>query len=104
MPPNITPINPALKGLPEHLKDPANFPDIQSKILATLQSSCGHSELLDFAKCEKCTANMLKRRKLLKQLGFKNPAQYMEWRKTHEEIQRRFPLVDWKKKAFIANL
>jgi hypothetical protein len=38
---------------------------------------------------------MLDRRKLLKKLGFKNPSQYMAWKKIHTEIKERFPLVDW---------
>lgn len=94
-------INPLLDSLPEFLKDPANFEKIQKSILMTFISTCGHSEIMDWAKCDKCTKKMLERRKLLKKLGFKNPAQYMAWRKTHEKIKVMYPLVDWKSKTSI---
>jgi len=89
-------VNPLIADLPEYLKNPANFAEIQKKIIASVQTSCTHSDVFEMAKCEKCTKKMLERRKLLKKLGFKNPRQYMEWRKIHEEVRRRFPLMDWK--------
>ena len=82
--------------LPEYLKDPANFEDIQKKVFKTLEGTCTHTEIMEMAKCSKCTKKMLERRALLKALGFKNPAQYMAWRKTHAKIRELFPLVDWK--------
>jgi hypothetical protein len=94
-------LNPLIADLPEHLKNPANYDEIQAKIIASVQTSCTHSDVFEMAKCEKCTKKMLNRRKLLKSLGFKNPRQYMEWRKTHEEIKKRYPLVDWKRKKLI---
>jgi hypothetical protein len=89
-------LHPLLKSLPSHLKDHTKFYDIQKKILETIMTSCTHSDLVGFAKCSKCTKNMLKRRKLLRDLGFKNPAQYMAWRMVHEEIKKKVPLVQWK--------
>lgn len=86
-----------LASLPDYLKNPANYLEVQKKILKTVYSNCGHSELLDWSKCSKCTNKMLERRKLLKKLGFKHPAQYMLWRRVHEEIKKRMPLVKWKK-------
>lgn len=85
-----------LKDLPDFLKNPANYEDVQKKILNTILTSCNHSEMIDFAKCKKCTKKMLERRKLLKELGFKNAAQYMAWRRVHETIKKRFPLMDFK--------
>lgn len=89
-------VHPLLASLPPHLKDHAKYYDIQKKILETIASTCTHSELIDFASCPKCTGNMLKRRKLLRELGFKNPAQYMAWRMVNEEIKKRVPLIQWK--------
>ena len=91
--------NPLIADLPEYLKDPANYEEIQRKILKTFTSTCGHTEIMQWAECEKCTKKMLDRRKLLKELGFKNPRQYMAWRKTHETIKERFPLMDWKNRG-----
>ena len=31
----------------------------------------------------------------MKNYGFKNPKQYFEWRRVHQEIRRRYPLMDW---------
>lgn len=94
---NIKPrYNPLISSLPEYLKNPANYEEIRKKILESIMTNCSHSDIQEFAKCPKCTEKMLERRKLLKKLGFKNPAQYRAWQKTHEEIKKRFPLVDWK--------
>lgn len=89
-------VNP-LDGLPEFLKDPKNYKKVQKALLDTL--SCGklHSDPLQSMNCKKCTENMVKRRELMKKFGFKSAAQYMAWRKTHEEIRRMMPLVDWEK-------
>ena len=93
--------NPIFNGMPKFLKDPANFDDIRKQIFATVQTTCSHASLLEYASCKKCTEKMLERRRLLKNLGFKNPAQYMEWQKVHLKIKETMPLVDWKKKEFI---
>lgn len=93
--------NPLLKGLPKYLQDPANYYDIKKKIWETLQGTCSHAEIYEMATCPKCSEKMLERRKLLKNLGFKNPQQYREWDKTHQEVRKRFPLVDWKSRKFI---
>ena len=84
------------KGLSDYVKNPANFDRIQKSLIQTLATNCSHSEVSDYAKCKKCTQKMLERRKLLKKYGFKNPAQYMAWRKTHEYIKEKYPLMDWK--------
>jgi len=89
-------LNPLVASLPEHLKNPANFEKYNQMILNTFISTCNHTDIHEWAMCEKCTNKMLDRRKLLKKLGFKNPAQYMAWKKIHEEIKTRMPLVDWK--------
>lgn len=99
---NLKPkVNPIIASLPEHLKNPANYQKIQKAILETFISTCGHSDMMEWAKCKICTAKMLDRRHLLKKLGFKHPAQYMAWKKIHETIATRFPLVDWEKNKLI---
>jgi len=93
--------NPLLDSLPKRLKDPANYQDIKKQIWESVQTTCLHNEVWEMAQCPKCTEKMLERRRLLKKLGFKNPAQYREWDKVHTEIIRRYPLVDWHKNQFI---
>ena len=92
------------RSMSKELKDPANFERIQRSIIETLQTTCSHNDVMEWAECPKCTDKMKERRALLKKLGFKNAGQYMAWRKVHEEIQARYPLVDWSKKEFVANL
>jgi hypothetical protein len=94
--------DPLTASLSKYLKDPANYHDIMRQVIASVQSTCTHSDVFEMAKCKKCTENMLNRRKLLKKLGFKNPRQFMVWRRTHEEIIKRFPLVDWERNKFIS--
>lgn len=94
-------ISPLIASLPPHLKDPANFERIQKEVLNTFISTCGHSDVLEWSSCKKCTEKMINRRLLLRKLGFKNPGQYMIWRKIHEEIKTRMPLVDWKSRKTI---
>lgn len=84
-----------LDGLPEFLKDPANYMKVQRALLETLTCGKSHSELLNMADCKKCKENMLIRRELMKRFGFKHPAMYMAWRKTHEYIKASVPLDEY---------
>lgn len=81
-----------LDGMPDSLKDPRNYMKIQRALLETLACGKSHSDLLAMSECKKCQENMLMRRALLKKLGFKHPAMYMAWKKTHEYIKERMPL------------
>lgn len=89
-------LHPLLAILPPLLKDPANYQKIRKAILETFISTCDHSEIGEWAKCRKCQNKMDERRLLLRRLGFKNPKQYMLWQRTHEEVSRRMPLINWK--------
>jgi len=83
--------DPLLASLPDHLKDPKNYEKIRRAVLDTLICPTTHSDVVKMAECPKCTENMLVRRKLLKELGFKSPAQYLAWQKVHETIKERVP-------------
>lgn len=85
-------IDPLLAMLPDFVKDHKNYYKIQKALLETLSCRKSHSDPLDMAKCKKCTENMQVRRALLKKFGFVNSAQYMAWRRIHEEIKKRVPL------------
>lgn len=89
--------NPLLAGLPQHLKDPKNFLPVQKALLETLTCGKSHSDPSQMFHCKKCTENMVKRRELMRRLGFKSPQQYMEWRRVHEEIKKRMPLDKYNK-------
>lgn len=89
--------DPLTAGLSDYLKNPANFEEVQKIIFNSFQTTCSHSSPAEMAVCPKCTEKMLVRRKTLKKLGFKNPAQYMQWQKIHATIKQKYPLVDWSK-------
>ena len=91
-------LHPPLAVLPPHLKDPANYDKIQKTIVQSFAGKHSHGEVIEWAQCADCQRRFSNRRHVLKTLGFKNPAQYMLWKKIHTEIKSRFPLVDWKKK------
>lgn len=84
-------VNP-LDGLPDWVKHPKNYEKIQRALLETLTCGKLHSDPAQSLHCAKCTQNMVERRKLMQKFGFKNAAQYMAWRKTHEEIKNKVPL------------
>ena len=89
--------NPLTDGLSPYLKNQANFKTIMKMVIDSVQTKCFHNDVIEMAGCKICSEKMLERRKLLKKLGFKNPRQFMGWRRIHEEIVKRYPLVDWKK-------
>lgn len=89
---------PVLAGLPQHLKDPEIYPKIQKALLETLASSHSHGDMLEWSNCVPCQAKMHEHAELMRKLGFASGAQYMAWRKVHETITRRSPLVQWKNK------
>ena len=89
-------VSPLLESLPDYLKEPANYYKVQKAIVDSVQTTCNHGDVLEMAECKKCTDMMLKRRKLMRELGFKNAGQYLAWKKVHEEIKAQYPLMDFK--------
>ena len=84
-------LHPLLEMLPLHLKDPKNYFRIKKEILDTVLTNCGHDSITKMAECKKCSENMMKRRLLLKRLGFKNPQQYHMWQKIHDKGMELYP-------------
>lgn len=79
-------------GMPEYLKDPANFERIQRAIFEAGASTCGHSELIEWSGCWKCQMKQKDRSEMIQRLGFRSPAQYLAWVKVHTVIKERVPL------------
>ena len=80
-------VNPLVAMLPEYLKDPANYEKVQRLIVETLASNHSHGEVIEWASCKGCQRRFSERGQVLKKLGFKNPGQYMVWKKIHERIR-----------------
>src|SRR3990167_10385940 len=79
--------NPILRGLPVHLKDPANFEKVQRALLETLGGTHSHSELQTWGTCVPCQRKLRDHGLMMKKLGFKSPAQYRMWVRVHRKIQ-----------------
>ena len=81
--------NPIFDGMPEVLKDHKNYAKIQKALLETLATPHSHSDVLAWSSCLKCQGKITSHRIMVQKLGFKSPAQYFAWKKTHEEISKR---------------
>lgn len=94
-------IHPLLGSLPKHLKDHKNFDKVQRLILESLAGKHSHSDIQAWATCASCQKRFSERRNVLKKLGFKHPAQYMLWKRTHEMIKgmyKKYPLEKYDSK------
>lgn len=80
VPQDIKP-NPIFNGLPEHLKDPLVFEDIEKKLNKVLISDHKHKTVSEFVKCKRCEAKRHKRNKLIREIGFNSYEQYLVWKK-----------------------
>ena len=83
---------PILTGLPEYLKDRTSYKKILKEIYEMRGSRCSHSDPAEWYNCVKCAIRFRDYQAFMKKLGFRDPAQFMAWRRTHEEIERRVPL------------
>lgn len=87
--------NPLLVGLPEYLKDHANYPKIRKFLYDIVGSRCGHSDPAAWYTCSKCYNRMQEYKMALEKLGFKSSKQYYLWRRIHEmmDSKQRDPLT-----------
>lgn len=89
-------VNP-LDGLPAWLKEAKHFMPVQKALLETMSCGKSHSDPSEMFDCQKCSENVVIRRELMKKFGFRSSAQYMAWKKTHEDIKNRMPLEMYNK-------
>lgn len=80
-------------SLPKHLKDPTNYEKINRFIIESLASKHSHGDMMAWAACVSCQRRFAERGGVLKKLGFKNPGQYMLWKRVHEHIRRNYTSV-----------
>lgn len=86
--------NPIFNGLPDSLKDPKNFKKIENKLRLSLLSDHKHSTMKGYTKCKRCQDKFKKRQILMKEIGFVDIKQYMEWKRIMSIIiqKRNFQL------------
>jgi len=73
--------NTIFDGLPDNLKDPAVFKEIEEKLFNIMYSDHKHRKINNFVNCKKCKNKINKRRQELINLGFKDYSQYLQWKK-----------------------
>lgn len=76
-----------LAGLPEYLKDPANYMKVKKALLETLASKHSHGEMSEWANCVQCQSKMHDHGMMMRSLGFTSAQQYMAWDKIHRKIE-----------------
>lgn len=84
--PSQTKKNPIFEGLPEYLKDPANYKKIKKQLLNELSSTHSHGEMVEWAACPSCQRKFTERGVVIRKLGFTSSAQYMAWDKVMKTI------------------
>lgn len=82
-------------GMPDYLKDPANYEKIQLALYDAGGSTCGHTELIEWSACNKCQRKQHDRAELMRKLGFASGAQYLAWKKVHDTIREKVPLAKY---------
>ena len=87
--------SPIFNGMPEYLKDHANYEKIQKTIIETLAGNCSHSEVVEWAGCPKCQRRFAEKGNVIRKLGFRSIPQYMAWQKTHQHIKDRIRLAKY---------
>lgn len=84
--PEVKKLHPLVAELPEELKDPACYKDIEDKLARIMFSDHQHKYLITFQKCKRCKDKVLKKRAAIKELGFKSYEQYLMWKKIMDII------------------
>lgn len=84
-----------LHGLPNYLKDPANYEKIQKAIINAGATRHSHSEVADWAGCFHCQQKEWDRKEMMLGLGFTSGRQYMVWKKVIHQMNSmtRDPLI-----------
>lgn len=81
------PTNPIFDGLPDELKDIECYESIEKDVAKIMLSDHKHRKVEVFAKCKRCQAKMDKRRAFIKDKGFKDYHQYVQWKKVMQFIK-----------------
>lgn len=81
--------NPIFDGMPESLKDPACFEDIEKRLRSLLISDHKHKTIKAYIACKRCQTKLNKKREVMKEIGFKDVKQYSEWRRIMSIISQK---------------
>ena len=74
-------------GMPKYLKEPKNYERIIKTLYEAGNSRCSHSDMFEYSQCKKCQPARINRVAVMRKLGFKDGAQYLAWRRVHENMR-----------------
>lgn len=80
--------HPVLKDLSDELKDVDKYKPIEKDLRTIMISDHKHKTPKAFINCKRCKEKFDKRKKALKDYGFKDYQQYLMWRKVMEIISQ----------------
>ncbi len=76
----------ALEGIPDSVKNPKTFEEIEKKLEEVMHSDHKHKKVVKFVQCKRCQKKLEKRRQVLKDYGFKGYEQYIKYRRIMDII------------------
>lgn len=79
--------HPQLKGIPDELKDIKRYKQIEKEFASIMLTSHKHKTPKGMMACEDCSKKLQERRDYIKNLGFKDYAQFMLYRKVMVILQ-----------------
>lgn len=80
VPKNLKP-DPLFAGMTDYLKDPANFEEVEKKLISILKTKHRHKTASAYVKCALCNAKRLERQREMREMGFASIQQYLGWKK-----------------------
>jgi hypothetical protein len=86
------PQNPIFKGMPEELKNPDRYKEVEQALRLVMFSDHSHKTMKQFMGCKRCQVKTQKKRELIKEYGFVTFEQYLEWRKVMDIIVNQKPI------------
>lgn len=73
--------DPLFADLPDALKDPSCYADIERALANAVHSDHQHKTLKGYTRCKRCQAKLEKQRGLKKEIGFTSQEQYLGWKR-----------------------
>lgn len=76
------------KGLPDSLKEPEKYLEVETKVLEIMNTGHHHRKIGAFIKCKVCEPKLKERREYLADVGFKDYHQYLRWKQVMDIMNK----------------
>ena len=81
------PIAKIFEGLSSELKTIEKYVEIERAIIKIMFSDHEHKKIKEFVNCKRCKAKVQKKREYIKEQGFKDYSQYIQWKRVINTIK-----------------